>query len=133
MVDHIQRETKTGLISELSPTLDRRWSRMAVLSTAHKLKRQANPCELPSIRTLFSRARRAAVKRGERHTKRLPSPAPSSRLCWPPATTVWRVYATALCFGFSSGGRRRSEIAAADMRDLRKVGEEGYLYRTTQS
>lgn len=28
--------------------------RVAVLSTAHKLKRLANPCELPSIRTLLS-------------------------------------------------------------------------------
>ncbi|WP_277434988.1 site-specific integrase, partial [Stenotrophomonas acidaminiphila] len=34
-----------------------------------------------------------------------------------------------LCFGFASGGRRRSEIAAADMRDLRKVGDDGYIYR----
>jgi len=38
-----------------------------------------------------------------------------------------------LCFGFSSGGRRRSEIAAADMRDLRKVGEDGYIYRLEYS
>ena len=27
-----------------------------------------------------------------------------------------------LCFGFASGGRRRSEIAAADLRDLRRIG-----------
>ncbi len=38
-----------------------------------------------------------------------------------------------LCFGFASGGRRRSEIAAADMRDLRKVGEKGYVYRLEYS
>ena len=38
-----------------------------------------------------------------------------------------------LCFGFASGGRRRSEIAAADMRDLRKVGEDGYIYRLEYS
>ncbi len=29
-----------------------------------------------------------------------------------------------LCFGFASGGRRRSEIAAADLRDLRKTGDD---------
>lgn len=34
-----------------------------------------------------------------------------------------------LCFGFASGGRRRSEIAAADMRDLRKTGDDSYIYR----
>jgi site-specific recombinase XerD len=38
-----------------------------------------------------------------------------------------------LCFGFASGGRRRSEIAAADMRDLRKVGDDGYIYRLEYS
>lgn len=32
-----------------------------------------------------------------------------------------------LCFAFASGGRRRSEIAAADLRDLRKVGDDGYI------
>jgi hypothetical protein len=31
-----------------------------------------------------------------------------------------------LCFGFASGGRRRSEITAADLRDLPKIGEDGY-------
>lgn len=39
----------------------------------------------------------------------------------------------ALCFGFASGGRRRSEIAAADMRYLRKVGDDGYIYRLEYS
>lgn len=34
-----------------------------------------------------------------------------------------------LCFGFASSGRQRSEIAAADVRDVRKVGEDGYIYR----
>jgi hypothetical protein len=44
--------------------------RVAVLSTVHKLKRLANPCELSSVRTLLSRARRSSVKRGERPTKK---------------------------------------------------------------
>lgn len=39
--------------------------RCAVLSTAHRLKQQPNPCEQPAIRTVLSRAARAAVKRGE--------------------------------------------------------------------
>ena len=38
-----------------------------------------------------------------------------------------------LCFGFASGGRRRSEIAVADMRDLRRTGEETYIYRLEHS
>jgi len=84
LIDHIQRKSKTGLISELRPAIDQTRvaaglkvlvgplklltmvQRLAVLSTAHKLKRLANPCELPSVRTLLSQARRVSVKHGER-------------------------------------------------------------------
>lgn len=88
LVDHIQRKSKTGLVSELPPVIGQALvaaglkanlgplklatvaQRVAVLSTAHKLRRLTNPCELASVRTLLSRARRAAVKRGERPTKK---------------------------------------------------------------
>jgi integrase len=88
LVDHILRRGKAGLTSELPAEIDSALvaaglkaktgplklssvaHRVAVLSTAHKLKRQPNPCELPSVRTLLSRARRASVKRGERPTKK---------------------------------------------------------------
>ncbi|WP_235871589.1 site-specific integrase [Pseudoxanthomonas winnipegensis] len=153
LVDHIQRKNKTGLVSELPAAIDQALvaaglkakvgplklstvvQRVAVLSTAHKLKRLANPCELPSVRTLLSSAWRAAVKRGERPTKK---------------TAITRAELEAmldtcddsleglrnralLCFGFASGGRRHSEIAAADMRDLRKVGDDGYIHRLEYS
>jgi len=89
VVDHVARSGKDGtLVWELPADLDRAlvasglkarlgpWKlssvdhRVAVLSTAHRLKRVPNPCELPSIRTVLSRARRASVKRGERPTKK---------------------------------------------------------------
>ena len=149
LVDHIQRKNKTGLVCELPPSIEQALvaaglkakvgplklstvvQRVAVLSTAHKLKRLTNPCELPSVRTLLSRARRAAVKRGERPTKK--TAVTRSELEAMLATcddSLEGVRDRALlCFGFASGGRRRSEIAAADMRDLRKVGEDGYIYR----
>ena len=38
-----------------------------------------------------------------------------------------------LCFGFASGGRRRSEIAVADMRDLRRTGPHAFVYRLEYS
>lgn len=153
LVDHIQRKTKTGLISELPPTLDQALvaaglkakvgplklstvvQRVAVLSTAHKLKRLANPCELPSIRTLLSRARRASVKRGERATKKtaITRAELEAMLATCDDSLEGRRDRALLCFGFASGGRRRSEIAAADMRDLRKVGEDGYIYRLEYS
>ncbi|MBB5676852.1 integrase [Xanthomonas arboricola] len=108
---------------------------MAVLSTAHKLKRVTNPCELPSVRTLLSRARRAAVKRGERPTKKtaITRPELEAMLATCDDSLEGLRDRALLCFGFASGGRRRSEIAAADMRDLRKVGEDGYIYRLEYS
>ncbi|MER2165814.1 site-specific integrase [Stenotrophomonas sp.] len=153
LVDHIQRKSKTGLISELPPTLDQALvvarlkaktgplklstvvQRVAVLSTAHKLKRLANPCELPSVRTLLSRARRASVKRGERPTKKtaITRAELEAMLATCDDSLEGRRDRALLCFGFASGGRRRSEIAAADMRDLRKVGEDGYIYRLEYS
>ncbi|MDV3509181.1 site-specific integrase [Stenotrophomonas sp. C4297] len=109
--------------------------RVAALSTAHKLKRLANPCELPSVRTLLSRERRAAVKRGERPTKKtaITRAELEAMLATCDDRLEGRRDRALLCFGFASGGRRRSEIAAADMRDLRKVGEDGYIYRLEYS
>lgn len=153
LVDHIQRKGKTGLVCELPPTLDQALvaaglkakvgslklstvvQRVAVLSTAHKLKRLTNPCELPSVRTLLSRARRASVKRGERPTKKTAitrAELEAMLATCGDSLEGLRDHAL-LCFGFASGGRRRSEIAAADMRDLRRVGEHGYIYRLEHS
>lgn len=153
LVDHIQRKGKAGLVSELPPTLDQALvaaglkaktgplklstvaQRVAVLSTAHKLKRLTNPCELPGVRTLLSRARRASVKRGERPTKKtaITRTELEAMLSTCDDSLEGLRDRALLCFGFASGGRRRSEIAAADMRDLRKVGEGGYIYRLEHS
>ncbi|MBQ4853588.1 site-specific integrase [Rhodanobacter sp. B2A1Ga4] len=153
LVDHIQRKNQTGLVSELPPTVDQALvaaglktkfgplklstvtQRVAVLSTAHKLKRLANPCESASVRTLLSRARRAAVKRGERPTKKtaITRPELEAMLATCDDTLEGRRDRALLCFGFASGGRRRSEIAAADLHDLRKTGDESYIYRLEYS
>lgn len=153
LVDHIQRKSSSGLVSELPPTIDQTLvvaglkakigplklstvvQRVAVLSTAHKLKRQTNPCELPSVRTLLSRARRATVKRGERPTKKtaITRAELEAMLATCDGSLEGLRDHALLCFGFASGGRRRSEIAAADLRDLRKVGVDGYIYRLEYS
>jgi hypothetical protein len=88
LVDHIVRRGKSGLTWELPTEVDASLvsaglkakpgplklstvaHRIVVLSTAHRLKRLPNPCELPTVRTLLSRARRASVKRGERPAKK---------------------------------------------------------------
>jgi integrase len=153
VVDHVARRGKTGLTWELPPPADQAlvaaglkakagpWKlstvvhRVAVLSTAHKLKRLPNPCEEPAVRTVLGRARRASVKRGERPLKK---------------TAITKIELDAmlatcddslegvrdralLCFGFASGGRRRSEIAAADVQDLRRTGPSAFVYRLEHS
>ena len=60
-----------GLKAKLGPwTLATVRHRVAVLSTAHRLKQVPNPCEQAAIRTVLSRAARAAVKRGVRPRKK---------------------------------------------------------------
>lgn len=149
LVDHIQRKNKVGLVTELPTAADQALvaaglkaklgplklstvtQRVAVLSTAHKLKRLTNPCELASVRTLLSRARRSAVKRGERPTKKtaITREELEAMLDTCDDSLEGRRDRALLCFGFASGGRRRSEIAAADFRDLRKTGDDSYIYR----
>lgn len=154
VVDHVQRRsTERELAWELPPAVDQAlvvaglkakagpWTlatvrhRVAVLSTAHKLKRLANPCEQPAIRTVLSRAARAAAKHGERPRKKTAiTLAELEAMLATCDDSLEGIRDRALlCFGFPSGGRRRSEIAAADLRDLRRIGEAGYIYRLEHS
>lgn len=154
VVDHVVRRSADGELTwELPPATDQAlvaaglkaklgsWTlatvrhRVTVLSTAHRLKQLPNPCEQPAIRTVLNRAARASVKRGERPRKKT-------------AITLVELEAmlatcddslegirdrALLCFGFASGGRRRSEVAAANLRDLRRIGPQGYIYRLEHS
>ena len=153
LVDHILRRGKSGLVSELPVHVDQVLvsaglkarlgplklsmvtQRVAVLSTAHRLNRLDNPCELPTVRTLLSRARRSSVKRGERPTKKtaIAPPKLEAMLATCGDSLEGLRDRALLCCGFASGGRRRSEIAAADMRDLRRTGDETYVYRLEHS
>lgn len=88
-----------------------------------------------TIRTVLSRAARAAVKRGERPRKKtaITLPELEAMLVTCDDSLEGIRDRALLCFGFASGGRRRSEIAAADLRDLRRIGDKGYLYRLEHS
>ena len=154
VVDHVHRRSADGeLVWELPTDVDRAlvaaglkakpgpWTlatvrhRVAVLSTAHRLKQVANPCEQPAVRTVLSRAARAAVKRGVRPRKKTAiTLAELEDMLASCDDSLEGVRDRALlCFGFASGGRRRSEIAAADLRDLRRIGPQGYIYRLEHS
>ena len=154
VVDHVVRRSAEGELTwELPPSVDQAlvaaglkaklgaWTlstvrhRVAVLTTAHRLKQLPNPCEQPAVRTVLSRAGRAAVKRGERPRKKtaITLIELEAMLATCDDTLEGLRDRALLCFAFASGGRRRSEVAAADMRDLRRIGPQGYIYRLEHS
>src|SRR5438309_7287727 len=135
VVDHVVRRSKTGLAWELPPAVDQAlvaaklksklgpWKlasvvhRVAVLSTAHRLKRLPNPCEEPAVRTVLGRARRASVKRGERPAKKTAiAKAELEAMLTTCDDSLEGIRDRALlCFGFASGAGRQNIPLAAVM------------------
>lgn len=153
VVDHLVRRSQAGLTWELPPALDGHLvgagfkqrqgalklstivHRVAVLSAVHRLKKAVNPCESVAVRHLLSRARRAAVKRGERPMKKTAiTRTELEALIATCEDTLEGIRDRALLyFAFASGGRRRSEVADADLADLRTIGPNEYVYRLERS
>ena len=108
---------------------------MAVLSAAHRAHKASNPCEQPGVRHLLARGRRAAVKRGDRpHRKTAITKTELEALLAACDDSIeGRRDRAILCFGFASGGRRRSAIVAADRMDLRHVNSTDFIYRLEHS
>lgn len=149
IVDHVERRSTTGTVWELPNALDEQLvaarfkqrlgslklttvvHRIAVLSKAHQLRRVENPCEQPPVRHLLARARRAANKRGDRPNKKTAIARHElEALAATCEDTLEGMRDRALLyFAFASGGRRRSEVAAADFADLKRLPEGGYVYR----
>lgn len=152
LVDHTARRGKVGLAWELPSALDEALvaggfkqkagpfklatltHRVAVLSKAHQLRRVTNPCEDPGVRHLLARARRAATKRGERPSKKtaITRTELEALLATCDDNLEGKRDRALLCFAFASGGRRRSEVAAADLADLTAI-EQGYVYHLPYS
>lgn len=104
--------------------------RVAVLSSLHTLRGSQNPCEAPTVRHLLSRTRRACAKRGDLPRKKT---AITADMLLAMVATCDESHlglrdAALLAFGFASGGRRRSEIAAATYENLRSAGDAGYTF-----
>jgi integrase len=109
--------------------------RVAVLSKLHQLRRLTNPCEDPQVRHLMSRAKRAVSKRGETITKKTAAtrePLEAMLATCDESLEGMRDKAL-LLFAWASGGRRRSEVAAATVEQLTQIDERGYLFRLTRS
>ncbi|MBB3176380.1 site-specific integrase [Variovorax sp. Sphag1AA] len=152
IVDHAERTTREGLAFQLPPAVDAALvaggykaklgapslntlvHRLSVLSKAHQIAGQPNPCADALVRELVTKTRRAYAKRGA-------LPHKQQALTKEPLQAVLDTCDESLrgqrdrallLFAWSTGGRRRSEVASAQIENLRRVNE-GYLYTMRHS
>jgi integrase len=148
IVDHAQRTTDTGLRHELPESIDDALvangfkgkpgplalntivHRLAVLSKAHQMRQVKNPCEEPKVRDLLSKTRRAYAKRGVVPNKQdaLTSDPLQAVLATCDDSLRGKRDRALLLFAWSSGGRRRSEVAQADVAMLTRLPGGDYSY-----
>jgi integrase len=148
IVDHAQRQSDQGLVTELPPEFDAAlvdggykgkigplalntlMHRVAVISKAHQMHDLKNPCQDPQVRELLSRTRKAYARRGDlahKQTALTRNPLEAVLATCDDSLRGHRDRAL-LLFAWSSGGRRRSEVTLADMSLLRRVGPSEYVY-----
>lgn len=152
IVDHAERTTPTGLLSELPVLIDQALvdagykaklgamahntlvHRIAVLSKAHQLRELKNPCHDSKVRELLSRTRKAYAKRGALPQKKeaLTKDPLLAMLATCEDTLRGKRDRALLLFAWASGGRRRSEIAGVDMKYLKRISE-GFVYTLAYS
>ncbi len=109
--------------------------RLSVLSWAHGEKSLESPCQDPAVRRLLADCRKIAKELGQ--APRTKTAATQNGLDGMLATCddslEGRRDRALLLFGWSSGGRRRSEIAAAEVRDLEWMGADTAIFRMRRS
>jgi len=146
----------TGLVTELPPDVDQALvangyktrlgapalntlvHRISVLSKAHQLAKEPNPCADPLVRELLAQTRRAYAKRGARPRKQraLTKDPLQALLATCDDTLRGKRDRALLLFAWATGGRRRSEVAAATFENLQRMGGESarsYLYTLAHS
>jgi integrase len=111
--------------------------RLASLSKAHQLAGAAgvaNPCQRPEVRELLAHARRRQVRAGSvpRRKRAATREVLDALVATCDGTLAGLRDQALLLFAFGSGGRRRSEVAAARVEDLVPI-EGGYLFRLRRS
>ena len=152
IVDHAERITDKGLALELPLDIDMALvnggfkaklgplahntlaHRIAVLSKAHQIRDLENPCHDAKVRELLSRTRKAYAKRGVLPNKKdaLTKDPLQLMLASCDDSLRGRRDRALLLFAWSSGGRRRSEVADADMKFLKRVST-GFIYTLVHS
>ena len=148
VLDHLQRRTKDGLRHELPPAVDARLvacgakgkpgplkyatvaHRLAVLAKWHRLRGGVSPTDDPKVKTLLARARKAQARRGVVVRKKTALVAEPLQALLATCTDGLRGVRdrALLLLAWSGGGRRRSEVVALDVGDLRRIDEETWVY-----
>jgi integrase len=121
-------------------------TRLAALSRAHDvyianqlppLPAQVNPLRDPGVRDLLSAVRRAYARRPPDHQRRPPiaatRPVMEALLATCQEDLPGIRDRALLLFGFASGGRRRSEIVAATLENVRRDGKGGFVFELARS
>ena len=109
--------------------------RLAILSWAHQEKGFESPCRDASIRRLLSDCRKLAREIGEGPKSKTAATVESLDLMLQTCdeSLEGRRDRAILLFGWASGGRRRSEIARAEVRDLEWIGVDQAIFRMRTS
>lgn len=148
IVDHLQRQTRDGLGQELPMAIDTRLvelgaksklgpltyatvsHRLAVLAKWHRLRGWDPPGDDHRIKTLMAKARRAQVQRGVMVRKKTALVAePLQAMLATCSDGVRGVRDRALLlFAWSGGGRRRSEVVAVQIEDIRRLDAKTWTY-----
>ncbi len=148
VIDHADRTTEKGLVHELPHEIDQALvnaghkgklgalayntliHRVAVLSKTHQMGGFKNPCQDPKLKELLSKTRKAHAKRGAlpRKKEALTKDPLQALLATCDESMIGIRDKALLLFAWSSGGRRRSEVANADMKFLKRVEVNKFVY-----
>lgn len=109
--------------------------RLNVLSWAHREMKVESPCQDPSVRQLLSDCRKLAQElgAGPRSKTAATGNALDAMLSTCDDSLEGMRDRALLLFGWTSGGRRRSEIAKAEVQDLEWMGPEEAVFRMRRS
>ena len=109
--------------------------RVAVLSKYHQTQDWPNPCQDAHVRELMARTRKAYAKRGAMPQKKaaITKDLLTALLATCDDSLRGKRDRALLLFAWASGGRRRSEVAGADMRFLRTVANGEFIYTLSHS
>ncbi len=132
----LAKGVKRKLGSHKTSTVARRIASLSSAHQAHGFSFDLNPCQSFRVKKLLQNAQKSAAKNGERKKQRAPVTlemlAELLKTCHTDSLIDKRD-AALLLFGWSTGGRRRSEIAAAICENLHPAAGKDYLYFMSES